>query len=330
MQELFNCWLQTGVGLHYARQHGLADMAAAYQQLLDMLRPLHADPFLKDYVASSWAVDSAFPWHVDMRYAVLSRTLEVLQDPQQLGQLVEKLEASGWLQQARRTFKWPGVLTPEEAAVSWVVDAASFAASGGTVVGPGVHPVAAAAAAAAAAHQPDGSSGCQPQPQSLVTPPAAAEAAAAATGPGDAAASISTAAVGDSSSSSPSRRPALAFPPEAICALDLLTHALLVPEAAYQGDGREQWRLHQVLARQDVELLEVMLLLGVPASHQTMQHCVDHTPLAVIFNLCKMQLPGQGQGDLSKAAAMVEVGVLSQAQTSSHPGRPAVYGRKRG
>jgi hypothetical protein len=231
--------------MNYARQHGLDDMAAAYRHLLDLEAPTDSNIFAEDpeeYLDLGVSIDnlSLYPLtQLTIWAAVFSHTWEMLQDLELLPLLVERLEASGWLQQSQQTFKCPGLLTPEEAAVSWVVNAASFRASGGVVVEPAPPSLAAQAAAAAA------------NASSLSSSSAAAAAAFNSSG----------ATIDGDHHSHP---PALALPHAAMCALDLLTHALLSPASIGSVNPINlQW----VISNQDVQLLDVMLFLGMPAYH---------------------------------------------------------------
>jgi hypothetical protein len=286
LQELYNCWLQTGVGLHYAQQHGLTAMAAAYQQLLEVLTPPPhlVEHFVTEYISRHWPEEAGSSWHVAMRAPVLRRTLEVLQDPQQLGQLVERLEASDWLYQSRQAqqseediYRWPELMTPEQARMCWVVDAASFTAAGGLVVTPAAPvdlqaaaPLAAAAAAGASGSQAtaitdqDGTSNLGAEIPTTATP-----------APGQQEADAAAAAGNNVAAAARNSRLALAFPVQVLCVMDLLAFALL------QVRSDQVWRMFEVVYLGDWQLLEIMLQLGVPASFQMRQDAVESTPLMV-------------------------------------------------
>lgn len=150
----------------------------------------------------------------------------------------------------------------DEAKRLWVVDATSFVASGGVVVGPGKQPAATAAAVAGADVSASASA-------------SAMTAAAAADPDGAAAASVSEAAAvssrGAVSGTSPaSRRPALALPPQAMCVLDLLARALVG-----SNEPPMSTRLADIITM-DLPLLELLLQLGMPAAYEHMPQGDDN------------------------------------------------------
>jgi hypothetical protein len=268
---MYTSWLQAGVGLWYAQQHGWVNMAVAYQQLIAGLRSVQPAAFAQE----AWHDGRDTPWLLEPRTAVLCRTLEVLHDPEQLGQLVERLEASSWLQQARQSMFGQGVLEEDAAKVLWVVDAPGFVASGGTVVEAGM--------------QPESSS---------------PSAAAAGGGTGSHRLSATRAAVSGSSgntcdASPASRSPALALPPQALCALDLLARALLVPFSKGKATN-----LHGVIAMQDLDLLALLLQLGLPIANQSLQ--LQDRALAYAIHVYDQAAV---ECDRDKAAAAIEVSV---------------------
>jgi hypothetical protein len=101
-----------------------------------------------------------------------------------------------------------------------------------------------------------------------------------------AAAAAAAAEGGSGSPGSTCRRPALALAPQVICGLDLLAHALIVTHTL--ADDMEEQRginnLHVIIRCQDVELLLVMLLLGMPATYQAGMHPNLRSPLALALD----------------------------------------------
>jgi hypothetical protein len=289
LQLLYMCWLQAGVGLWYAHRYKLANMAAAYLRLIHGMCSVQPAALAVD----AWPDDREVPWLVELRTAVLGRTLEVLPEPQELGQLMGRLEASGWLQQARQSPLAEGMMQEDAAQMEWVVDATSFTASGAVVVEPTMQPPPAAAAAAAeAASGTNGSAAATAAGASGTEAVAAVEAAAS---------SSSGAASGTSRRAS---RRALALPPQVICALHLLSRVLLIPKLPLKAPP-----LADVITSQDLELLEALLMLGMPAAQQPLLHGImcGALPCAVgAYESAWYATPFSGAA-LDKAAAAIKV-----------------------
>jgi hypothetical protein len=276
-------WLQAGVGLWYAQQHGLADMAAAYQQLAYGMRSMRPSAVAKE----AWNDEREIDWLLELRSAVLLRTREVVQDPQQLGLLVERLEATNWLQESWNgwDFRPAGWTTEEDARMLWVVDATSFMASGGVVLGPGMQSGAAAAAAPSAAAA--GTSG------EASTSATAASSAAGSSSPGEGGGTGSSSGI-----------PALALPPQAMRALDMLAHVLLAYDVFY--------KVQDIITRQDLELFELLLHLGLPTAHHGSPlecHGQKFTVLEWAIRSYDTGRRSSSQLAADKAAAVIKVSV---------------------
>jgi hypothetical protein len=294
------CLLQAGVGLWYAKQNGLDDMAAAYQRLLNALGPMdkswftQAKPDEEGQPAATAAgrknegADPGMPAPRHLWAAVFIRTWEVMQDQQQSCQTID----------------WTRSWVADEAAVSWVVDAAAFTAAGGVVVRPVVQPAVEVMA---------GGSACDGDSTQLQLLLPSAAAAGNSTNPSSTTAASTAAA---SSSGRSRRRPALALPPQVVCALDLLAVVLLHSSPAKE----DMCSLAEVIEKQDVQLLEVMLLLGVPAHLQpTMDPSFCPLAMTILPFVPIDSKEDDRECDEDKAAVMVQVRVTKRAlNTQSH------------